>query len=493
MASPISVHRSLAAFAFALAAGSILHAALGPEPTAWLAWIAPVPLLVLAFSIERRWLARAAVLLAALVAASSYSGYFRLVMPLPAAVLATLGTALSWWAVVMGTRAVVRSRRGGWAVLAYPTLWSAVDTLQAALLPDGNWGSLAYSQADFPAVLQLASLAGTAGIVFVLCLVPSTLAVLIWRRGTSGRPLLATSATALVVLAALGLGWWRLQQPAGEATVRVGLASIDDAIGPHASPAYAGAIVDRYEALVARLATQGATLVVLPEKIAILAPDAARQWQQRFGEIAARHGIWLEVGIAIDDGRAARNYAWLFDPAGTRVENYEKHHLAPPERAQRYASGDAWNVHAIGGARYGLAICKDMHFAALGRGYGRRDAAVMLVPAWDFAYRDAWMGARMTLVRGVESGYAVVRSAREGLLSVSDAHGRIVAEAPSAAMPAGASLIADLPVGAALPTPYKRSGDVFGWLCVAAAVGWMLLAGMGRARRRAIGGFRVAP
>ena len=482
MASPLSVHRPLAAFAFALVAGVILHAALGPEPLAWLAWIAPVPLLVLAFAIEQRWLARAAVLLATLVAASSYSGYLGLVMPLPIVFLATPAIALQWWVVVMGTRTVVRGSRRGWTVLAYPLLWSAVDTLQAALLPDGNWGGLAYSQADFLAMLQLASLAGSAGIVFVLCLVPSTLAVLIWHRGALPRPWRTAGATALVVLAALGLGSMRLQQPAGDATVRVGLASIDDAIGLHASPAYAGAIVDRYGTLVAQLATQGATLVVLPEKIAVVAPDAVPQWQRRFGELAARHGIWLEAGIAIDDGDAPRNYAWLFDPGGARVENYEKHRLAPPERAQRYANGEDWNVHAIDGARYGLAICKDMHFAELGRGYGRRDAAVMLVPAWDFAYRDAWMGARMTVMRGMESGYAVVRTAREGLLSVSDAYGRVIAETPSAAMPAGASLVADLPVGAALPTLYKYSGDVFGWLCVVAA-GGMLLAGIGRARR----------
>jgi apolipoprotein N-acyltransferase len=66
-----------------------------------------------------------------------------------------------------------------------------------------------------------------------------------------------------------------------------------------------------------------------------------------------------------------------------------------------------------------------MHFAALGRAYGQRQAAVMLVPAWDFDYLDAWMEARTTVVRGIENGYAVVRSSREGFLTVSDAYGRI--------------------------------------------------------------------
>ena len=80
----------------------------------------------------------------------------------------------------------------------------------------------------------------------------------------------------------------------------------------------------------------------------------------------------------------------------------------------------------------GLAICTDMHFSALGQAYGAAGAGVMLLPAWDFQL-DAWMGARMAVRRGVESGYAVLRAAREGVLTVSDAYGRGLAERASSA------------------------------------------------------------
>ena len=36
----------------------------------------------------------------------------------------------------------------GWTALAYPVLWVAVDTLLATWFPEGNFGSLAYTQAD---------------------------------------------------------------------------------------------------------------------------------------------------------------------------------------------------------------------------------------------------------------------------------------------------------------------------------------------------------
>lgn len=75
----------------------------------------------------------------------------------------------------------------------------------------------------------------------------------------------------------------------------------------------------------------------------------------------------------------------------------------------------------------------------------------------------------MTLIRGVESGYIVVRSAREGLLTVSDAYGRVLAEKPSSGMP-GQTLLVKTNIAAHLPTLYSIIGDLFGWLCVLCAL-----------------------
>jgi apolipoprotein N-acyltransferase len=64
-------------------------------------------------------------------------------------------------------------------------------------------------------------------------------------------------------------------------------------------------------------------------------------------------------------------------------------------------------------------------------------------------------------VRGVETGMPMLRAAREGLLTISDAYGRVTASKPSAGLP-GATLRGRRP--AALPgtTLYTRSGDLFG-------------------------------
>jgi apolipoprotein N-acyltransferase len=118
-----------------------------------------------------------------------------------------------------------------------------------------------------------------------------------------------------------------------------------------------------------------------------------------------------------------------------------------------------------------------MDFPVLGREYAGVD--VMLAPAWDFT-DDAWLHSRMAMLRGVENGYAIVRSARNGVLTVSDAYGRVTAEAPSGPQTAYGVRVPAASPGATL---YSRIGDAFGWAMLACAA--LLLAWTIWARRRA--------
>ncbi|MCC7698655.1 carbon-nitrogen hydrolase family protein [Janthinobacterium sp. EB271-G4-7A] len=450
--------------AAALAAGLPLHWVLGPQPLGWLAWCAPLPVLWLALRSSRRdaaWMT----FLAAVLGLSSNFAYFRLLMPLPAVLAVIAVKALLWLLVVLAARRLVLRYRASWTVLAYPVLWVAIDTLMAALLPDGNWGSLAYSQADNLAVLQVAALAGVPGLLFLLCLAPSALALLL-AGGRAYAP--AAGAAVLLLAVAFAGGAWRVQgapalAPAGPLA---GLVAIDDFIGLATPPARAQAIWEQYARHVEELAGQGAKLVLLPEKIAVLAPAQADAVQQRFQALARSTGVWITLGLGVQDAAGRRNLAWLFAPDGAVPVSYQKHHLAPPER--EFLAGNAYAVQPVAGMAMGLAICKDMHFAPLGQAYGAAGAQAMLVPAWDFQL-DAWMGARMTVVRGVENGYAVLRAAREGVLTVSDAYGRVLAERASSAMP-GSTVLAPLPAHPSVATWAGWLGPLFGWLCVALGV-----------------------
>jgi len=246
-----------------------------------------------------------------------------------------------------------------------------------------------------------------------------------------------------------------------------GLAAIDEGIGERTPVTTRAAIEAQYARHVATLAAQGAQVVVLPEKIASLPPAEVARFQQQLGQLAGRQHVWLAAGIVEETRPAGRNLLWLFAPTGALAATYQKHYLAPPE--QGLAVGQAYEVRHLAGADYGLAICKDMHFAALGRTYGQRQVAAILVPAWDFDV-DRHLAAGMTATRGVENGYVVVRAARAGLLTVSDAYGRLLGEQASAPLPGRT-----LRVGVPLATAYTQLGNWWGWLCVVGGAGLLVL------------------
>ncbi|MET3136098.1 apolipoprotein N-acyltransferase [Undibacterium sp. GrIS 1.2] len=453
-------------FSAALLIGFMLRFVVNLTPVWWLVWIAPVPLLVIALRSNKRdtfWITA----VAASIGLSSNLHYYQLVMPAPIAVLVLLAQSWLWVLVIMTTRRLVLRYQSWWTVLVYPVVWCAVDTLLAHCLPDGNWGSLAYSQTEFLPMLQVTSLFGVAGLLFLLALFPSAIALaFVYGRRLHHVPW-AYGLTTLLLIATFTYGEFRLQDPSGKQQVVFGLVSIDDAIGLQASATYAASIWQQYDRHVATLAAQGAKIIVLPEKIAMLTPANAEQLKRYLSSVAKAHHVWIIAGSAIDDGSRPSNLAWMFSPLGILTNNYQKHHLAPPERD--YATGVDYQTKVIDATLYGLAICKDMHFASLGRAYTERNVGVMLVPAWDF-YFDQWIASRTTLIRGVESGYIVVRSAREGLLTVSDAYGRVLAEKPSSGMP-GQTLLVKTNIAARLTTLYSIIGGLFGWLCVLCLVG----------------------
>ena len=448
----------------ALAIGGGLWFVVNLDPVWQIAWFLPGLLFALALKTDG-WTSRGLVAIASLVGAASNFRYFLTVMPLAPAMLVLLLQTLMWMLVYGNARRIVKAYEAAWTVLALPVVAVAVDTLLAHLTPDGNWGSLAYTQAGVLPIAQLASVFGVGGVLFLLMLGNSAVALgLVYGRRLRGAPAMLVSVVLAIALSA-GFGWWRLQStPAGTA-VSFGMAAVDDFIrGPQSmnSPE----VWAQYDAQVRELAGSGARVVLLPEKIAVLEKRDAEQRKAWLGKVARDNQVWLVAGLGVADGGQRRNEAWWFAPDGRLVTNYLKHYLAPPERD--FVAGHEYAVNDIDGVRYGLAICKDMHFGSYGRELGRRHASVVLVPAWDFG-RDADMAANMTKLRGVESGFTVVRSSREGLLSVTDPYGRVLASERSANLP-GTTLLTSAAIGPALTTIYTRIGDSLGWACVVAAI-----------------------
>lgn len=100
-------------------------------------------------------------------------------------------------------------------------------------------------------------------------------------------------------------------------------------------------------------------------------------------------------------------------------------------------------------------------------GYGKENISVLYALAWDFV-PDGWLHCRMGILRALEGGYAIARNAREGRLTISDSHGKILYEA-SSENKMHTVLIGKVPVKT-ISTFYSKAGDWFSMLNVIAVL-----------------------
>ncbi|MBV8136544.1 MAG: hypothetical protein JO121_13090 [Deltaproteobacteria bacterium] len=115
-----------------------------------------------------------------------------------------LGRALTLViAVSLARHAVVHW--GHWlSIFVYPALTSGFDILESSFSALGSVGSLAYSQMNAIHVIQIASLSGTSGIVFIVNLFASIWAIAWYQGSLEGqfrRSYAAAGTVVLVVLA----------------------------------------------------------------------------------------------------------------------------------------------------------------------------------------------------------------------------------------------------------------------------------------------------
>jgi apolipoprotein N-acyltransferase len=437
----------------------------GLHPWWPLLWFAPLPVLVYAAGASW-WRAAIAAAIAWLVGMLGLWHALHDVLPLPLAEFAQFdGTEAMVFALsVLLYRALLRRAAYGFAVIAFPAVRVAFEYLLAFSWPHGTFGSLAYTQVEFLPVLQLASVTGPWGITFLVLLLPAALATAWQLRGARGPALRIAGAAVTAVAVVLAFGGVRLVGDEAGPLVRVGLVASDPPTSPQIAEEGAAttALLDAYARSAEALAAQGAQLIVLPEKLGVAVDPGTRDGDARFQALVDRTRAVIAVGLVHVAGAASYNEARIYTP-GAPVQVYAKHHMLLP--FEPFEPGTALSLLSQPPGTWGVQICKDMDFTALSRDYGRASAALMLVPAWDFG-ADGFLHSRMAVMRGVESGFAIVRAAKRGTLTVSDSRGRILAEAPSAAAPFS-TLLARAPA-VHVDTLYQRFGDWFAWLALAA-------------------------
>lgn len=454
----------LAISAVAAGASALLYELSAAEPRLWpCALLAPLPILATAPEIRTAVAAQVA-FIAYLVGNLAAWGGESFAVPLATTFASHVAGAIVFATFVACATEATRRWSGVLAALVFPTLETAFYFTLGGQSPHGTWGSPAYSQVDFVPLLQTASWLGMCGVMFIMSLLPSGLAVAWYRRRWNmdwTRPaIMAVGVFGLAVL----LGWVRVIRTPATPSVRVAMVASDSLVPQSESSDArdAAEVVALYAKLVRQVAAGGAQIVVMPEKTVGVAPSYEWDVVQRFQQIASLSHVWLVVGFNQIERTPKKNIAVVFGPDGKIVAAYVKHHPVSDLEGD-YKAGSQPAIFDAPWGRTAVLISQDLDFPDIARELAANDVRVVMAPASDWAGSEL-IHQRMAVVRGVESGFSLARAARGGMVSANDSRGRQIAA--RASVPGeDAIATADLPLGTG-KTLFSRSDDWFGHLCV---------------------------
>ncbi len=421
-----------------------------------LGWLAPIPWLRY-LRLTRGW--RSRTLFAAVLFAAWCLAMLKIVTP-PVPPLALVGFALPillfQGAPLLVWSAVRRRLAPALAAPFYAAAVAAADFSQHAWTEFGTWSSLAYTQLDNPAALQLVSLGGMSALSFAVALV----AVLLEEALDQSAPRPLGAATAVLV-AVHAFGALRLAgaESRGRPTVKVAAVATDsDVTGPSLP---GRSVTEKWdEALLARsrrAAASGAQLVVWPEAATLVRPEDETTWVERRSAEAVAMGVDLVAGYVVplsENPFRFGNRLVVIDRRGRVRSTFNKHHPVPGEPA--VAGKEPLVPVDLGYARVATALCYDYDFPSMGLAHAAAGATLVAVPSSDWRGIDP-THSQMAAVRAIESGHSVLRSTRWGLSVGVDPWGRMRGWQSSFDANDGV-MVVSLP-SAREPTLYGRVGN----------------------------------
>jgi apolipoprotein N-acyltransferase len=502
--APSGVAARLAArwpVASAALAGVLSMLAISPGRPGWLAWIALVPfLLALARAGRRRTVALAMVYTVVMGVGTVGSWlapaavrYFGL------GVSRGFGFSLAALAVVSAAHGLLlglvllagpRAPRSPFAVLWYAALWAGWEEIRPFTFPYYPGAYLSLSQYETLPVIQVASLCGTAGVTFVLVSANAGLASLLLGPPRTRQRMMAAGVAFAVATAAVGWGAVRLARNPIDAAAgpRVSIVDIDAA---HAT----ASTLDRYLDASGRVFAGDHLLLIWPESALTTDIEHDRTAFVRLSDFVAATGTPLLAGgpgsRLEPGGRVARfNSAHLLYP-GRGMRSYHKRHLvpfaerwpprfgSPPPTVTSLEAGEELALLAAGDVEFGVLICFEIGDARGARALARGGARFIVNPTNDAWFRGLGPHYPWAVLRAVETGVPILRSANAGVSAVIDRCGRPL----ETSRPAGAPAAFTARVPPAAPTVYVvRTGDLFLAVCAAIVIAGTL--GSTRRRRR---------
>ncbi len=387
------------------------------------------------------------------------------VTPVGAALLLVMmgGTWVLWFVVaqpVLRMAPSTRSRDNIAVSAALATLWVGVEGVCQWIFGGLPWNPVAVSQTENLAILQLASLGGTALVSWLMVFVNGIVAlslVRLWREISNAqklKPHLDFSLTMALLggafLFGVGRVWEKVEATEPKAELR--FAALQGNIPQDEKFDFAAsqAALDKYAGMTRFAAEAKPSLILWPETATGATMFQDRVFTQTIAELSREAGYSLLLGVVDYDGESYYNAAMLFGPKETGYTTYHKQRLIPfgeflPGRAlapwlarffplpldyQAGSAGEGLLPLVVEGrpVPVGVLICFEDLFAERARQRALSGALVLVNLTNDGWFRDspaAWQHARHAVFRAVETGLPLIRCTNTGVTCQIDRYGRM--------------------------------------------------------------------
>jgi apolipoprotein N-acyltransferase len=349
-----------------------------------------------------------------------------------------------------GVSLLIANRIGIWFL---PLAISGLEFLRGLGELGFPWLTLGYTQARYPIVIQQASLYGVYGLSFWLVLFNVSL-----YKFIKIKQIKYLIITVLIFVLPLLYGALRMKKPAGE-YVTIGI--VQPNIDPNLK--FTRAMRDesfnrliRLSEECARISRQetgdSTSLIVWPETAIPLFLTMSDKHQLLITELANRIKTPIFTGTPLYDRttHGVYNGAVLIEPEHGITQEYRKMHLVPFGEhipfdryiplfqkidfgEGDYLPGNDFTVFKTDGLAFSCLICFESIFTDLSREFVNRGAHLLVNIT-----NDGWFGKisgpqqhnDMAILRTVENGVPLVRSANTGISMVVDQYGRVLEETP---------------------------------------------------------------
>ncbi|MGD8979463.1 MAG: apolipoprotein N-acyltransferase, partial [candidate division WOR-3 bacterium] len=448
-----------------------------PLPLHFLAWFGMVPLLYAQESMRVRQSFRTGFFFGFLFAlfVLFWIVFLQIETNIKLLIVFGLVVLFAYIGLYFGVALTIAKKTSIWAL---PLVITALEFVRGIGELGFPWLSLGYSQARYPMFIQQASIYGVYGISFWLVLLNVAIYKALRRK-----TYVSILSAVLIFIVPVIYGLSRIDHVRGKA-IAVGI------VQPNIDPNLKFSRELRFKTFERLMSLSGEcarasldeygespSLIVWPETATPVFLKSPGKYQDLVKRLVDGLGVPLFAGTAIYEPKDHEifNGAVLIEPGKDIEQDYRKIYLVPfgehiPFDRQiaflrsidfgegDYTPGTSHTVFQTPGFEFACLICFESIFPELSRRFVN-NGADMLVNITN----DGWFGKisgpqqhnDMAILRSVENGVVLLRSANTGISMIVDQYGRVLNEKPLFVQATIVSMVTVSPIN----TLYRRIGD----------------------------------